>query len=424
MPFDPSTAKMDFDPTTAIIEEDEKPQKKHWLETLFPTASEEAQKPLSPLQIGKTVGKFALDAESIPTRAAAALTGQKMSDPTAYALKPLVKKIGEALPEPEGTKWRSSSRFGGPSAELSPEQIKSGREAGLEMAGSTLSDPLFVGGLLKKPLSKAMQGTGKRIEESVLGKGSKKILREQKQTLDQAVTGALEHGLGGDMAHVIKKGTEIADDLEEKISSLTKNYNGPKRVNVEYQFYKARKYIDDHPDLFLTDRNEVLNAIDNIEKNFDSYGLTGNIPVDQAQQLKRSLKVKGIPNQTSPASQDAIFGLRMAFADAVHEIVPEIDQYNQVYREIMPALRIAADRMPTEQARDIIGLGTLGAGGLGAMLSGGPAGAVAGKTIYDLTRSGKVAQGLYNTGKGLNALPPPLPLGGASVGLQNNRRRY
>jgi hypothetical protein len=302
-----------------------------------------------------------------------------------------------------------------PIVEKMPEKVKNLAGIGIDIAQMI---PATYGG--SKIGSKGIQGTvgttgdvfkgaGKRIEKSVLGKGSKGILKKQGTTLDKAVTGALEHGLGGNMETVLNKSREIIDELEDNISKVTKGYKGNKKVNVEYQFYKAKKYVSDHPELFVTNRPEVEAAIDAQEKILNSYGITGNISVDKAQQIKRWMKVKGMPNQSTPAQQDAIFGIRMAFADNVKEIVPEIDKFNKTYREIMPALKIAAERLPTEQARDVVGLGTLGASGLGAMFSGGVGAgriplAIAGNLAYQGSKSGKVAQGLYNIGKGIKKL--------------------
>lgn len=394
------------------------PKKKTLEEQLFPTATEEAKKPLSPLMVGKTAGKLALDIAGIPTRAAAALTGQDFSDPTAYALKPLVEKISpkieEMFPENGGVPLQ-------PGAMPTPFTPSSKTVKGIaEIAGGTLSDPFLLPGLAKNIAGRAAKGLGKRIESSVLGKGAKSVLRDQGVTLDKAVTGALENKMGGNMAQTLERGNEIIQGIEDKISNLTKNYNGPKQVNIEYQFYKARKYVEDHPELFLTDRKAVESAIDDLEKNFDSFGLTGNVPVDKAQELKRSLKVKGIPSQNSPAQQDAVFGLKMAFADAIRDIIPEIQIYNDKYRKILPALKIAANRLPVEQSRDIIGLGTFGALGIGGLLSGGSAlPAIAINALYQGSKSGTMAQGLYNAGKGIESIPFPIPYGGASVGTRS-----
>ncbi|MBN1294358.1 MAG: hypothetical protein JXB48_21155 [Candidatus Latescibacteria bacterium] len=405
-----------------------------FLRSIYPSAMESIDKLRenpTPGNKAKTIALAAprvfFDVAGIPTRAIAKTRGMPMSDPGSYFLKPEVNRLNEYIAKKNPGKPTEPTQipYGGSSDYTNSDPLAPVRLY-TEVVGGTLSDPTLIGGLLKKSAGKAFQAGGKRIEKSVIGKGSKAILRDQGVSLDKAAEGALKHGLGGDMQHVITKGQEIADGLEEQISNLTKNYTGPKKVNVEYQFYKARKYIDDHPELFITDKKEVLNAIDDIEKNFDSYGITGNIDVDQAQQLKRALKVKGIPGQSSPASQDAVFGVRMAFADAVREVVPQIDKYNGVYREIMPALKLAANRLPTEQARDLIGLGTLGASGFGALITGGSSvvprftSAAISNLIYQGTKSGKVAQGLYNIGKGIQSLPSRYPIGGAGTGFQSH----
>lgn len=401
--------------------EEEQP-KKHWLESAFPTSAEEAKNQLTLGSAAKQGVKGLMDFSTIPTRAAATLTGQEFSDPTAYAAKPFVEN--KVFPKIEKGKELFSAETAPPMItpgsfstpyRPSPEEVK----GTAEVIGGTVSDPSFLLGVLGKIAGKTVKSAGSRIERAVLGKGAKSVLRDQGVSLKTAAENALEHGLGGDMQTVLDKTDDIIEGLEKNIDNITKGYSGPKKVNVEYSFYKARKYVDDHPLLFTTDKNEVLSAIKNLEDNVNASGFTGNIDVDVANNLKRSLKVKGIPSQSSPASQDAVFGLRMAMAEEIEKIVPEIKEQNAIYREILPARKIAMSRIVPEQARDPIGIGSMVSAGLGASLYGGsiPKAATA-AAIYGGSKSGKVGQGLWDLGKILDKYKP-VPYGGTVSGVRS-----
>lgn len=159
------------------------------------------------------------DAFGAPTRAAATLRGQEMSDPDAYAFRPETEKyktaIDENLPE---------------SAPFTKGVLK----AGTELVGRTISDPILFSGFAKGVGKAVTEGAGKLA--SAINKGSGRLAQElsgvSEEALRLASTKAGRRELrnaSGRQAEIGSKLTDAFDDFhnylpeKEVIESALKN---------------------------------------------------------------------------------------------------------------------------------------------------------------------------------------------------------
>lgn len=457
MPFDPDKFLEEtggFDPDKFLQETGDQPissdatakPKKHWLESLFPTASKTASEPLS-AKTALVVPQMALDAASIPTRALAAARGQDFSDLTSYILKPEVEKLsgkltGKTFSDKE---WPSSSRFGGPERRFTPEQTKESQSVALDVLGGTFSDPTVLAGLAKRAVGGASKKLGKRVEEGVIGKGGSAIGKKQNVKLPDVAENVLKHGAGGDMQTTINKANEIMNGLDDKIDDVLRNIdykaNPDNLTNIDGVIDNLIKKVQTDKQ-YIADYKTLVPALEEWRNDLKTYGYSGYLTPQQTQEAKRlfkgtAFKSKGIPEPGMQAKEFAADEIKLALTGELDRIAPEVKEINKVYRELIPAKKIAQRRLWTETAQYPITLGDIAATGVGAGL--GAASGMAGKDgeidwnrvlaglatggIYRALRSGGSAQRMYDFGDALSRSPLRPPVGGITTGIRSARER-
>lgn len=384
---------------------------------LFPSASKAATGG------GKIAGALT-DVLSLPTRGAAMLSGQKMGDPGSYLLKPAVTAINEKISQNENLEIpKPKFNIATPGAFVIPSpSVKESSEATQKMVGmggAILSDPLTFVGTPVKAAGKGMVDLGKKITESVLGKGTKSIGKLQNVTLPKMAENALERGIIGKTSEeTVSKANKALSTLDDGIDAVLSKVPSGKTINIDnvlddisYKIMSDEKYMGNS--------DAIVNAIEGWRNALKQYGYTQDLPAAMAQKAKRAVgasafKTKGIPTPDLQAKELAADEIKMAIAKEIEKVAPDIKQYNDIYRQVIPVKKSAQSRIWTEESRDVIGLGdiaaTTGAGaaiGAATGLTEGEfnpksliAGALAG-AAYRATKSGSTAQDLYNLGKGI-----------------------
>ena len=118
-----------------------------------------------------------------------------------------------------------------------------------------------------------------------------------------------------------------------------------------------------------------------------------------------------------PAKEKVADLLNLEMRDAIAKEVPDIQKFNDQYKKILPIKKMAQNRLPVDESNNILGLGSLV---LAAAKLDAPQ---IGKILaYELSKSGDVAQAMYNTGKLLKNSKgiPELSVGSNTIrSLQN-----
>lgn len=266
-----------------------------------------------------------------------------------------------------------------------------------------------------KALGAPLKGLGVRIEESILGKGNKALLKKEGLTPEQAATTALEEAGGtlrGTISKINDKFEKVESQIDEKIQeAMQKTPN--KKIDTDDMWLKTYQRISQGDPLFYGQTEAALKELDGWADEFARFKQEGPQTIGRAQEIKRMLGGKGFAKGAVPTSDLQVKEkvadlLNLAFKDELEKSVDGIKELNQVYKRLIPIKEMALNRLPTAQSNDMIGLGSLAAAAP-AVVSGDVR-ALAIPAGYIASKSGRVAQGLYNAGKTLQKYPYPLTI--------------
>lgn len=371
-----------------------------------------------------------LDALSLPTRVLGTLAGYDISDPKSAVLRPAIewtnKKI-DKLPAPK--KGMTLPMVGNPmGATIPAADYRVPLKGTSEFIGTTLSDPTLYLGLLKRLIAKPLQGTATKIESSVLGKGNKKLLGKQGLTSEQAAKNALEENVGGNLKGTVKKVNKKAVKLDDKIDQIISDYeaaNPGATLSPDDAVMRVRDRITrpGSDPLVFGKTPEVKKAVDFWTDEMARHNKLGPKKLSEYQNIKRDLggvSFKG--GQLSPdidAKEIVSDLINLEMRDDIAKTVPTIKPLNEEFKKILPIKKLAQNRLPVDQSNNVLGLGTL-------LLSAGKLTPEQyGKIIaYELSRSGDVAQGLYNIGRNIKNANYLVPLSLESNALNAARKKY
>lgn len=361
-------------------------------------------------------------------------TNYDINDQQSALFRPEINKIKAGIdkaPTMPDEDFIDNAMSTGSMPTLQPSTQKEVAKGLTEFAGSTLSDPLSYIGPAAKAISGPLKNLGVTIESSVLGKGNKSILKKNRLTNDGVAETALKENVGDSLKGTIRKIDSKFDDTENNIQTMlteaVKN-NPNAKINVDDVIDAVKFRIESGADKTLFGQTEeALKAIDSFKNEIKRYGYSGEIPVDEANQLKRIIGKKGFKKGSAPtpdtaAKEQVADIIDLALKDNIEQIVPAIKEQNAVYKKLIPIKQMAENRLPTAQSNDIFSLGnilTTGAGAIAGIASQGmdPTAilfALGSNAAYRASKSGNVAQALYNSGKAINKLPV-LPYGSPSV---------
>lgn len=343
------------------------------------------------------------DALGLPIRALGTVAGHKITDPKSALLRSVMDKGHTYIDDSASKKPSNSATIR--SMDAMDRKIA---HFGTELIGNTLSDPLFLVSLAKNALAKPLKGVATKIESSILGKGNKALLKKQGLTSEQAARTALDENLGGSLKGTINKVNKRSDKIEDAINDLlekTQKENPNLTVDVSAPVQRAGARIEaGDPEFYKMTKPALAEVDDWIEEmaRFDQLGEKG---VKEANDIKRLIGKKGYTkgqfgDPNLPAKEKVADLINLEMRDDIAAKVPGLQKHNDEYKKILPIKKLAQNRLPVGQSNDLLGLGTLllAAGKLDLPQLAKIAG-------YQLTKSGNVAQGMYNTGKVLNKIP-------------------
>lgn len=398
---------------------------------VFPTASQVKDKGI--VGIAKKGVLGAMDLLGAGTRAIGQVRGYKMSDPQSALLRPEIDKTTAAIdkmPEIVDKKQYHLPQMGNPMAGASSNRIpaadyREALKAGTEIAGTTLSDPLTLLSLGKNVVAKPLQGAATKIEASILGKGNKSLLKKQGLTANQAAENALNENLGGNLKSTIRKAEDRFVEIEDKIESAVnkaQHTNPNLTIDIDNVLQRVGDRIQNGDPLLYGQTPQAEKAFMDWVDEMGRFGQLGQKPIAETQQIKRMVGSKGFKkgNFGTPdlaAKENVTDLINLELKDELEKVVPEIKGLNQEYKKLIPIKKLAENRLPVSESNDMFGLGRLLTGGGGMAVAGGPAGLLP-LALYEASKSGTVAQGLYNTGKLLKKSPS---LTGLSVGSNTIR---
>ena len=364
-------------------------------------------------QIKQAVG-MALDLLSAPTRALGKVRGYEMSDPQSALLRPEIDKAKTAIDEGKADKLMRAIPLFGVSTGINPidEKLDKARRSVAkfesEAIGGVLSDPLFLGSLAKNAAIKPLKRVATKIESSILGKGNKSLLKKQGLTSEQAAKTALEENLGGSLKGTIKKINKRSGKLEEGIDNAiaeAKIKNPSLTIDVDEPLLRAGDRIEKGDPLLYGMTPQGKKAWSEWVDEMDTFNQLSKQSPEKAQEIKRMLGQKGFKksNLGTPdlgAKETVTDLINLELRDDIAKAVPEIQKYNDEYKKILPIKKLAQNRLPVDQSNNILGLGSLVLGANKLTLE-----QIAKIVAYELSKSGTVAQGMYNTGKFLSKTP-------------------
>lgn len=307
-------------------------------------------------------------------------------------------------------------------------------QGAVELGGNILSDPAFIFGGAAKLAKKPLQKLGVNIEASVIGKGNKSILKKNNLTPKQAAETALKNKVGGSLPKTIEKINSVFDDVETQIDNvieLAQIKNPNQTINVDDALLRVLQRIDSNDPMFFGQTEEAKKAFDSWLKEFSNYKFTGEQPLAKAQEIKRLVGKKGFKKGSAPtidtqAKEQIADLINLELKDELEKVVPEIKDLNQVYKQLIPIKQMVQNRIPVAQGNDLFGLGNILTTGGGALLGVTQQGINPEALLYGLganllyrgSKSGTVAQGLYNIGKAAGNIIP-IPVSGTAATLNN-----
>lgn len=367
----------------------------------------------------KLGAEFVGKALTLPARALGTLrnnpeTGKKyeLQSPESNLLRPETNKLKqgiEAVPQEDIESSYEESLMSG-AHPLAPPSEQKGFTKGLtEFAGTSLADPLSYLGLGGKVVSPVAKKLGVEIESSILGKGNKAIAKKERKGIEDLTKTALEENVGGSLKGTIGKIKNTFNTVEDNIQgilSTSVKENPNLKINVDDVIENLKSKINngEYKELYGSE-DAVISQLDNLKASNERYKLAGELPVDKANELKRMVGKKGfkngMPTAETASKEMAHDLLDLALKDEIEKIVPAIKEQNAVYKKLIPIKQMAENRLPVAQGNDIISLKSAAA----LATNNYPL------FLADLlSKSGIVAQGLYNVGKGAKKIPN-LPYG-------------
>lgn len=486
MAFDPSTARMiddeknkkkfSFDPTTAVLDEPaqmsqrdlfkqelEKPEPQQITQRdlfsqetgmpvspapfisrkldplVFPSLSQKSRLPGDNPSLGESAKgavKMGLDLLSLPVRALGTLrpnpeTGEnyKLSDNASAVFRPEINKVKGAISE--ATQFNNNDNYPMRLAKGGAEALGRGVT---EIAGNIASDPTFLAGLASKALAKPLKSLGVNIEQTVLGKGNKSLLKKNNLTNEQVAETALESGVGGSLKGTISKIDDKFEIVESQIDDVinkAQQKNPNLTLNPDLAVNKVLSRIANGEPMFFGQTEEAVKALRNLNDELLLYKLNGPQSISKYQEIKRLIGKKGFKKGSVPTAdtqaKEQIFDLvNLEMKDELEKVVPEIGELNKVYKQLIPIKQMAESRLPTAQSNDMLGLGNILTTGGGALLGVGAQGltpeallyGLGANVLYRASKSGNVAQGLYNLGK-LSGKAPVQAVPGLAASANN-----
>lgn len=430
----------------SITQKIESPQ---WMKNVFPSVSHEGTlgQKVPWGQAAKETLLSGLDLLSFPVRAAGTLrtnpeTGEKfdIKDPASAILRPEIEKAKSAignLPAPPVNNFTQMQPGLDPMGLASVTENPDYREVlqgAAELGGNILSDPAFLISGASKLAKKPLQKLGVNIEASVIGKGNKSILKKNNLTTDQAAETALKNNVGGSLPKTIEKINSVFDDVEAQIDNvidLAQIKNPNQTINVDDALLRVLQRIDSNDPMFFGQTEEAKKALDSWMKEFSNYKFTGEQPLAKAQKIKRLVGKKGFKKGSAPtidtqAKEQIADLINLELKDELEKVAPEIKDLNQVYKRLIPIKQMVQNRIPVAQGNDLFGLGNILTTGGGALLGVTQQGINPEALLYGLganllyrgSKSGTVAQGLYNIGKAAGNIIP-IPVSGTAATLNN-----
>lgn len=432
--------------------EEEKPQNgkiesPQWMKNVFPSVSHEGTlgQKVPWGQAAKETLLSGIDLYTFPIRAAGTLrtnpeTGEKfdIKDPASAILRPEMEKakkaIGNMPAPPVYTQMQPGLDPMGLASVTEYPDYREVLQGAVELGGNILSDPAFIFGGAAKLAKKPLQKLGVNIEASVIGKGNKSILKKNNLTPKQAAETALKNKVGGSLPKTIEKINSVFDDVETQIDNvieLAQIKNPNQTINVDDALLRVLQRIDSNDPMFFGQTEEAKKAFDSWLKEFSNYKFTGEQPLAKAQEIKRLVGKKGFKKGSAPtidtqAKEQIADLINLELKDELEKVVPEIKDLNQVYKRLIPIKQMVQNRISVAQGNDLFGLGNILTTGGGALLGVTQQGINPEALLYGLganllyrgSKSGTVAQGLYNIGKAAGNIIP-IPVSGTAATLNN-----
>lgn len=185
---------------------------------LFPTASKIEGSGIVPSV--KRVGTGLLDALNIPTRALATVSGQKMSDPNSYLLRPAVDAMkADTTGEREKESQILANKGDQGYPDFSWQTMPSAVNANLENAGRIASDPIGIFSFLKQLAAPITKSAGEQIFS-----GAVKIPKALKKSEGISPVDILESGYGGSIRPNYEKTVSDLHDLSAQKRNLLEEH--------------------------------------------------------------------------------------------------------------------------------------------------------------------------------------------------------
>jgi hypothetical protein len=365
-------------------------------------------------------------------------TGEKfdIKDPASAIWRPEMEKAKKAIgnmPAPPVNNY-TQMQPGPDLMRLAYPDYREVLQGAAELGGNILSDPAFIFGGAAKLAKKPLQKLGVKIEASVIGKGNKSILKKNNLTPKQAAETALKNKVGGSLPKTIEKINSVFDDVETQIDNvieLAQIKNPNQTINVDDALLRVLQRIDSNDPMFFGQTEEAKKALDSWMKEFSNYKFTGEQPLAKAQEIKRLVGKKGFKKGSAPtidtqAKEQIADLINLELKDELEKVVPEIKDLNQVYKQLIPIKQMVQNRISVAQGNDLFGLGNILTTGGGALLGVTQQGINPEALLYGLganllyrgSKSGTVAQGLYNIGKAAGNITP-IPVSGTAATLNN-----
>lgn len=372
-------------------------------------------------EAGKKSLAFVGDVLSASSRALGTLrtnpeTGEKyeFKNKESNLLRPEIEKTKKAVEQSTPMSqedYLDQAMITGTMPTFTPEMQKETAKGLTEFVGSSLADPLSYIGAPIKGAGMALKKAGKIIEAPILAKGNKSILKKEGKTASEMAETALKENVGGSLNRTINKIDEKFEVVENNIQNIL-NKSVKENPNLKVNVDDAADYL-----VWKLENGqvknahgmtpEVINEIKKLKNENATYGYTGSIPVDKANELKRIVGKKafksGVPTSDTKAKELAYDLLDLELKDEIANIVPAIKAQNAEYKKLIPIQQMAKNRRFVSEGNEPIRLKTT----IAAATQNWPL------VIADLaSTSGHVAQGAYNVGKPLakTSLTAGLPL--------------